>query len=125
MADNQDFVAAREVLQELTKAGNSEVRGKEGRNLHFSGKRKGFGENFCCLQCPRLGAGNNQVEIDLQLFQGRRNLTKASAPAAAQIALFVGEFRGQGDGLGMSGDVQFHLFPAARSVHQHLCNFAP
>jgi hypothetical protein len=25
----------------------------------------------------------------------------------------------------MSGDVQFHLFPAARSVHQHLCNFAP
>lgn len=109
MADDQYFVTAREVQQKLTKTANGEVLGKEGRDLHFAGKRKGFGENIRRLQRPRLGTGEDQVGIDLQFFQGRRNATKASPPAAGQIALFVREFRGRSDGLCMSGDVQFHV----------------
>lgn len=108
MADHNEFVAAREVLQKLAKAGNGEVLGQEGRNLHFAGKSKGLGEDLRRLQRPRLGAGEDQVRIDLQLFQGGRNATKAPPPAAGQIALFVRKFRGRRDGLGMSDDVKFH-----------------
>lgn len=77
--------------------------------MHFAGKRKSFGKNIRRLQRPSLGTGEDQVGIDLQFFQGRRNLTKSPPPAAGQIALFVREFRGRGDGLCMSGDVQFHV----------------
>lgn len=76
--------------------------------MHFAGKRKGLGENLRGLQRPRLGAGDDQIRVDLQSFYGRRHLTKTPSSATGQIALFVGEFRGRGDGLCMSGDVQFH-----------------
>ena len=109
MADHNEFVAAREVLQKLTKTGHGEVLGQEGRNLHFAGKGKGFGKNLRRLQRPRLGTGEDQVRINLQFFQRGRDLAKTPSPAAGQIALFVRKLRGRSDSLCMSDDVKFHV----------------
>ena len=108
MSDKNYFVAGREVEQKLTESASGEVFGKEGRNFDFSGKPEGFGEYFRSLKGPGLGAGNDQVGIDLQLFQRNGHLTKTAATAAGQIALCVGIFRRRRYSLSMPGEVKFH-----------------
>lgn len=90
MSDQKDFVVRGEGGQEPAQSRNRAALAKEWRNLDFSGKLEGLGENLRRLQCPGLGTGDNQIKIDLQLFQGRSHLAKAPPTAAGQIALFVG-----------------------------------